>query len=224
MMAAAAWRPCYHPRAMGRLDAVRPAGSPILVGDVGVVDPSDEAAAEAMRRKYPTRPHHLVDWNDAAKRYSDLVYSVPLKRGLQPADAKDVFQEVWKTALSKADVPEDQGMAPWLAAIAYWKTLSFLGGRRRHASSDEFTDELGDGDQLEPSQILQHAEEEQRVREALAKLPPRDRLLLHELFMSERPRNHAEIAADFGLAPGSVGQLRQRALDRLSKLVEIAAA
>jgi RNA polymerase sigma factor (sigma-70 family) len=204
---------------MRPLDAVRPAGSPILVGGTAVAAPPDDEAAESARRKFPTRPSHLVDWDAVAERYADLVYSIPLRRGIDRHDVEEIFQNTWIVALSKADVPEDAGMAGWLAAIAWWKTRAFLAGRREHASVDDLTDKVGDGGQLEPGEILSNAEEEQKVRDALQKLRPRERLLLLELFATEPPRNHAEIAATLGVSAGSIGTFRQRALDKLAELV-----
>jgi RNA polymerase sigma factor (sigma-70 family) len=205
---------------MSRPEPVRPASPTPCVGLAELpVDPSQTAS------RYPMRPSHLVDWNEAAERYADLVYSVPLKRGLSRHDADEVFQNSWLAVLSKAEVPEEDGMVPWLAAIAWRQTMALLQRRRDTAPFDELVESFPDRDEPEPRRILEQAEEEQAVRKALSMLPPRDRLLIQELFLNDVPRNHAEIAAQLGLETGSVGTLRRRALDRLEEtLVAIAAA
>ncbi|MFY9692037.1 MAG: sigma-70 family RNA polymerase sigma factor, partial [Candidatus Acidiferrales bacterium] len=64
-------------------------------------------------------------------------------------------------------------------------------------------------------------EEEQRIRRVLDDLPPRCRQLMQMLFFEEPPRPYQEVARELGIAPGSIGFIRQRCLDRLrKKLVE----
>ena len=66
-------------------------------------------------------------------------------------------------------------------------------------------------------EILRQAEEEQSLRQAMSELPPRCRQLVHMLFFDEPARPYQEIAAELGIAVGSIGFIRQRCLERLRK-------
>jgi RNA polymerase sigma factor (sigma-70 family) len=66
-------------------------------------------------------------------------------------------------------------------------------------------------------EILRQAEQEQSLRQAMSELPPRCRQLVHMLFFDEPARPYQEIAAELGIAVGSIGFIRQRCLERLRK-------
>ncbi len=164
---------------------------------------------------YPMRPAALVDWDAVSKRYADLVYSVAIKFRLSEHDAAEVFQNTWIVALGKANAPEDSGMAPWLASIACWQARHLLRKRRSSRIEDDAYADVADPDEPQPHEVIAAGEAEQGVRDALAELPPRDRALIQALYLSDTPVPYADIAARLGLAIGSIGMLRQRALDRL---------
>jgi RNA polymerase sigma-70 factor (ECF subfamily) len=65
-----------------------------------------------------------------------------------------------------------------------------------------------------PDQMAEQHEREARVRAALDALPERDRQML---LLRQEGMSYAEIAAAAGVAPGSVGTLLARALDRFAK-------
>lgn len=165
--------------------------------------------------KYPMRPASAVDWAAVAERYADLVYSVAIKFRLQPHDAAEMFQNAWVTALTRESVPEEAGMAPWLAAIACWEARNLLRKRRSTPLEDGAAEAVADAEEPEPEHVAAQAEQEQAVREALALLPRRDRELIQDLFLSPDPLPYVEVAARLGIAVGSIGMLRRRALDRM---------
>jgi RNA polymerase sigma factor (sigma-70 family) len=163
------------------------------------------------------RPAGAVDWAAAANRYADLVYSIPLKYRLHAHDAAEVFQNTWAVALSRGEAPEDDGMAPWLAAIASLQSLNLLQKRRASPLSQDDVDVIEDEFERAPPDVLADAEEEQALRDALADLTERDRVLLTCLYLSDRPMKYTEISKLLGLSIGSIGALKQRAIDRLYK-------
>jgi len=163
------------------------------------------------------RPCGSVDWTAIAKRYADLVYSIPIKYRLQTHDAAEVFQNTWMVAISRGEAPHDEGMAPWLAAIASLQAKSLLQKKRMTALSHEDARDVVDDDEPTPPELLSDIEEEQALREAMSELSERDRVLIRCLFLAEEPMSYREISQRLGLAIGSIGALKQRAIDRLHK-------
>lgn len=159
-----------------------------------------------------------MTWVDAVERYTRLVLSVPRRYGLGTHDAEDILQSTWKTALSKrSEPPPEDEFVPWIVSIAFWTTRGFLRDRRRVPELLPDLDHMAPGDATELFELVERAEREQAVRDAMESLPPRDRRLLRELFLAATPLSYAEAAALLGVAGGSVGALRGRALERLRR-------
>ena len=55
------------------------------------------------------------------------------------------------------------------------------------------------------------------LREAVATLTPQCRRLVELLFLEIPPRPYAEVAAELGLALGSIGFTRQKCIERLRR-------
>ena len=70
----------------------------------------------------------------------------------------------------------------------------------------EFIETLPDGASL-PPQLLEQAEQEQTVRDAMAHLSPRCQQFIRHLFFDQPTVPYAEIARRLGLATGSIGSI-----------------
>jgi len=68
--------------------------------------------------------------------------------------------------------------------------------------------------------LVQQTQEEQMVREAMAILTPQCSRLVQMLFFETPPRPYAEVAAELGLALGSIGFTRQKCIERLRRQLE----
>jgi len=68
--------------------------------------------------------------------------------------------------------------------------------------------------------LVQQTEEEQMLREAIAVLTPQCRRLVEMLFFESPSRPYAEVAAELGLALGSIGFTRQKCMERLRRQLE----
>src|SRR5947209_11617876 len=54
-------------------------------------------------------------WSILVRKYADLVFSIPIRRGIREEDAADVFQSVWVALLdSIATIREPRAVAAWL--------------------------------------------------------------------------------------------------------------
>ncbi|MFN8058321.1 MAG: sigma-70 family RNA polymerase sigma factor [Vicinamibacterales bacterium] len=158
-------------------------------------------------------------WQALIMKYRRLIYSVPVKYGATPDDANDVFQAVCVELY--AHLPKLQraeSLPAWLATVARHQSFHWKRGRTKRLER-----EGGDLDVAEASaavsdeDLLERTQEEQLVREALLELPVRCRQLVSKLFFEQPPRPYAEIAAELGLATGSIGFIRGRCLKKLQQ-------
>jgi RNA polymerase sigma factor (sigma-70 family) len=156
-----------------------------------------------------------LTWEAAIQRYARLIHSIPLRFGLSKDDAEDVFQSTILTAMRRERVPPSQDrIVRWLASIASWETRNVLRKRAPEPFEPAIVEALRGGGDV-PRPLLDEAEDLQALADALAALKPRERRLLEALFLKAEPLSYQEVAAHIGVAVGSVGELRRRAIDRL---------
>ena len=162
-------------------------------------------------------------WSVLLDKYRRLIHSIPMKYGASPDDAADIFQTVSLDLFS--DLPklrEPATLRAWLIQVTSRKSLQWKEARQRRAEDDLSQIEFNLPDCLiVPPTLLEMegAEEDQRLREAVARLPERFRQLIHMLFFDQPPRSYKEIAETLGLARGSIPFLRARCLKRLQQIL-----
>jgi len=162
----------------------------------------------------PTAVPAALSWEAAIERYARLIHAIPLRFGLSRDDAEDVFQSTVLTAMRRERMPPSEDrIVRWLASIASWETRNVLRKRAPVPFEPAIVEQLRGGDVPRP--VLDEAEDLQALADALAALKPRERRLLEALFLEDEPLSYQEVAARIGVAVGSVGELRRRAIDRL---------
>ncbi|MGH9688250.1 MAG: RNA polymerase sigma factor [Candidatus Acidiferrales bacterium] len=165
-------------------------------------------------------------WSALIDKYKNLIYSIPIKYGLSPDDATDIFQAVCLEMLSELPkLRKPKALPKWIMQVAMHKCFHHKRQLLRvsTAGSAEDMPERSAFPVVEtPSaeKLLREAEEEQSFRDAIASLPPRCQQIIHLLFFEEPARPYQEIAIELGLAPGSIGFIRQRCLDKLRTKLE----
>ncbi|AXB48988.1 hypothetical protein A4R43_32625 [Amycolatopsis albispora] len=145
-----------------------------------------------------------------------LALRVARAHRLADADAWDVGQDTWIALAARlATVREPARLPGWLVTTARRCVLRVLAGRRREVLC--LPPDRPDGSPGPEAEAL--AAERGRVFWALAgRLPARHRRLLR--LLAERPElTQAQLAAELGVAPGSVGPLRRRCFDRMRRLL-----
>ncbi len=182
-------------------------------------------AREAQRLAWPdTRlVRECLDGNEEAwsaliDRYKNLIFSIPVKYGFSQDDATDIFQSVCLDLLSELPkLREAKALPKWIMQITAHKCFNRKQQQQRVELSDPHAEVLERSTPSRAMEILRQAEEEQSLRQAMSELPPRCRQLVHMLFFDEPARPYQQIAAELGIAVGSIGFIRQRCLERLRK-------
>src|SRR6266566_388700 len=180
-----------------------------------------------------TRKNEAVVWNDTLlvkeclagseeawslliDKYKALIYSIPVKYGLSPQEAADVFQATCTELLVRLpELREPRALPKWLMQVAHHECYRLKRQSRRVVSRDGETDFPEPETPAIAESLVQQTQEEQMLREAMATLSPQCRRLVELLFFETPSRPYTEVAAELGLAVGSIGFTRQKCLERL---------
>jgi RNA polymerase sigma factor (sigma-70 family) len=161
-------------------------------------------------------------WHDLIERYNRLIYSIPLKLGLTRDEATDIFQAVCLDLVTELPRLRDpQALPAWLIQVTRRKVI-----KAKRKSERYVPDESGRADALSapdadmPDSFLRDLQKTQSLRDAVDGLTPRCRRMVRMLFFEDTPRPYREVAAEIGVATGSIGFLRSRCLDRLRSALE----
>jgi RNA polymerase sigma factor (sigma-70 family) len=160
-------------------------------------------------------------WGLLIDRYKHLIYSIARRYGAGQQDAADVFQQVCLelfTALPR--LRNQHSVSSWIMTVAAheayrWKRRRLM--RVRHEDNDAWP--AADSTPA-VSRLLERAESEQAVREAIARLSARNRELVRLLFFEDPPIPYHLVATRLGVAPGSVCFIRMRCLKKLEPLLK----
>ena len=167
-------------------------------------------------------------WEKLIQRYQRLIYTIPLRAGLDEDQAAEIFQDVFTTLFEKLnDIEEPERLQAWLVTTARRKTWRFISkaGRARvvDVSGSQTIDEIEvvvrDETPLPDEQLLM-LEEQHRIRLAVSLLDARCRTLVEMLFYRSEPLSYQEIAAALEIPEGSVGPTRARCLGKLLRLLQ----
>lgn len=156
-------------------------------------------------------------WSELIDRYKNLIFSIPIRCGLSHDDASDVYQTVCADLVTELSRLKKPGALPaWLIQVTLRKCF------RRSRELQRFTDDEPEDleappDGAFPQKLLEELEQEKAVRDALAQLTPRCQRLIRMLFFETPCRPYAEVARQLGLAPGSIGFIRGRCLEKMRK-------
>ena len=169
-----------------------------------------------------------VAWEALLARYQRLIYSIPLKMGLSPNDAADVFQSVcMKLLKSLSTLRYQDRISSWLTITTRRESWRIAALRRREqviVPLDESggVQDLVDAPHAEPplDEQLVILEQQQILRDAVAALPDRCRELITLLFYSKERLDYNEIARRMNIPRASMGPTRARCLLKLRRLLE----
>lgn len=162
-------------------------------------------------------------WSALIAKYKNLIYSVPVRWGLPPSDASDVFQSTVADLLSELGrLREPQALPLWLVQVASHRCIQFKKQQSRESQPENGSTgaEPQSPPEETPEELLQESMRDQMLRNALRETSPRCQQLIRMLFYEHPARPYPEVAARLGLAVGSIGFIRRRCLERLRKVLE----
>jgi RNA polymerase sigma factor (sigma-70 family) len=150
-------------------------------------------------------------WPEFVRRFAPYVHAIAV-RGyrLSEQDGEDVFQEVFIRAWTHiGDLRDDAAIRPWLGQLTRRLAIDRLRARSREAVREDI-DTLRD---VPHRDDLAGLDEALAVREAIEHLPGIHREIVDRFFIEGQ--SHATIAADLGIAEGTVASRICRARERL---------
>jgi RNA polymerase sigma factor (sigma-70 family) len=160
-------------------------------------------------------------WSLLIDKYKALIYSIPVKYGLPPHEAADVFQATCTELLVRLpEIRQPRALPKWLMQVAHHECYRWKRQQQRLVSRD------GEPDLPEPEtppiaeSVMQQMQEEQMLREAMSVLSAQCRRLVELLFFETPSRPYAEVAKELGLAVGSIGFTRQKCMERLHRQLD----
>ena len=162
---------------------------------IAVRDRQDKAAFGALFRHFAPR-----------------IKAFLMKSGASAALAEECAQDVMATLWQKSHLFDASraSVATWVFTIARNRRIDALRKSRRPEPED-----LPWGPEAEPdqSEAMELQQETDRLAEALAQLPPKQRALIERAYYGDL--THREIAAETGLPLGTIKSRIRLALDRL---------
>jgi RNA polymerase sigma factor (sigma-70 family) len=157
-------------------------------------------------------------WSHLVDKYKALIYSIPVKYGLPPHEASDVFQSTCMELLTRLpELREPRALPKWLMQVAHHQCYRVKRQQQRLVSRDAEPDLPEPETPAIAESVVQQTQEEQMLREAITSLSPQCRRLVELLFFEIPPRPYTEVAAELGLALGSIGFTRQKCIERLRR-------
>lgn len=167
-------------------------------------------------------------WEALIRRYERLIYSVPVRLGMSPQEAVDVFQSVCFILFKKlATLRDHERLYSWL--ITTTTRECWRAGAQKRRESERSRSNGRDGpapstaDTLSAEQLAYErrlAEEQHEVvRRGMSQLPERCRDLLTMLyFLSEEP-TYEDVARTLNIPVSSIGPTRGRCLAKLKRIL-----
>jgi RNA polymerase sigma factor (sigma-70 family) len=160
-------------------------------------------------------------WSLLIDKYKALIYSIPVKYGLPPHEAADVFQATCAELLARLpELREPRALPKWLMQVAYHECYRWKRQQQRLVSRDAEPDLPEPETPAIAESVMQQTQEEQMLREAMSALSPQCRRLVELLFFESPARPYADVARELGLAVGSIGFTRQKCMERLRRQLD----
>jgi RNA polymerase sigma factor (sigma-70 family) len=156
-------------------------------------------------------------WRELVHRYRRLVYGIPRALGLQPADADEVFQHTFaELSRSLPRLRDGSRLAGWLATTAHRESVRVRRGERRRLRLEvaAMNEGLFLGAPPGADAAIERLYEREHLARALDQLGEPCRRLLLARF-TDPPQPYKTLAAELGIAIGSLGPTRARCLASL---------
>lgn len=158
-------------------------------------------------------------WIRIVERFSGLIITVAKRVGLSNIDAQDCAQHTWMALYrNRQSIREPDKLQSWLVITTKRQAIRMLKNDRRFdcLSSDVNSIES----QIPTDQELLRLEIHDSIEYALEQLGPQCQALLKALFLSPEKVSYQKIARLLNISPNSLGPLRSRCLNKMSKILK----
>jgi RNA polymerase sigma factor (sigma-70 family) len=163
-------------------------------------------------------------WVALVRRYTPLARSVMSSYRVFGADAEDVGQIVWLRLIEHlSELRQPRALPMWVITTTRNECIRHLRASRRAEPFEPQAERLAaDVETTGVDEALLRSERRLALLEAIAELPDHQRNLLL-LLVEDPPLPYSEISRRLGIAVGSIGPTRARALRRLGSSPALAA-
>ena len=161
-------------------------------------------------------------WSELIDRYNRLIFSIPLKQGLNRDEAADIFQAVCLDLVAELPRLRDpQALPAWLIQTTLHKVSKWRRRNDRYVPDEgTHTENVPAPEADMPDALIREVQQSQALRDAVAALSDRCQRMVQMLFFETPARPYKDVASALGVATGSIGFLRSRCLDRLRSALE----
>jgi RNA polymerase sigma factor (sigma-70 family) len=161
-------------------------------------------------------------WSELIDRYNRLIFSIPLKQGLNRDEAADIFQAVCLDLVAELPRLRDpQALPAWLIQTTLHKVSKWRRRNDRYVPDEGTHTENAPAPEADmPDALIREVQQSQALRDAVAGLSDRCQRMVQMLFFETPARPYKDVASALGVATGSIGFLRSRCLDRLRSTLE----
>ncbi len=158
-------------------------------------------------------------WDELVGRYERLVFSVPLNFGLNRQDAADITQHTFIVLMENLHtIQEDGNLAAWLGTVARRHTWRLHERHQRQAEeAEESAVSLPD---MDADERRERWERLQWLHDGLSRLDEKCHKLLLVLYFETEEPVYSQVAAQLGMAVGSIGPTRARCLQKLKDFLQ----
>jgi RNA polymerase sigma factor (sigma-70 family) len=162
-------------------------------------------------------------WDALVERYQRLVYTIPARYGLTPAEIDDVFQSTWLSLLRNLKtLREPDRVSAWLVTTARrecWERRRGSDYERTVSTDLDSVLQDTESEELSPEEIVVQFREHQVLQEAIGRLGQRCQDLLGMLYFDASSPSYADVAEKLDTPIGSIGPMRARCLKKLRGLL-----
>jgi len=179
---------------------------------------SREATAPGDERELVERARHdRAAFGQLYRRYVKRIYAYIYRRTSDPVLAEDLTTAVFEEALRSIGRFRWQGLpfAAWLYRLAHTQVAQHHRRQSRRPATVSLTDTMPGPAAHQPEQQADISDERRTLKQALARLSPKDQEIIHLTFFEDLTTS--EISAILGCRPSNVYVRVYRALARLRK-------
>ncbi len=160
-------------------------------------------------------------WMELIDRITPLIFSICRKMRLSREDSLDIFGQVSYLLLKNLDnLKSASKILSYVATITRREIYASSRKESIYGSLEELSHSKAKDSQETPDKIREKSERSELLLESMAELPDRDYKLLQALFFDEDNPSYEKIGKKLGVPASSIGPLRQRALNKLYKILK----